>query len=66
MHGLSPAVTSGVSSLVVVHGLLTATASLAAEHRPEGAQPLVSVARGLSSCDSRALGPGSAVVTHGL
>ena len=54
VHGLSPAVTSRVSSLVVVHGLLTVMASLAAEHRPQGAQPSVPVARGLSSCDSRA------------
>ena len=40
---------------VVVCGLLIAVASLAAKHRVWGARASVVVARGLSSCGSRAL-----------
>ena len=40
---------------VVMHGSLTVVASLVAEHWPRGVQASVVVARGLSSCGSRAL-----------
>ena len=38
-----------------VCGLLTAAVSLAAEHRPRGAQPSAAAARGCGCCVSRAL-----------
>ena len=43
--------------LVAVCGLLIAVASLVAEHWAPGARASVVVARGLSSCGSRALEP---------
>ena len=47
---------SGGFSLVEVNGLLVAAAaSLAGEHRLQGAQASVVAALGLSSCGSRAL-----------
>ena len=52
--GLSLVVVSGGYSLVVLHGLLIAVASLVAEHRLQGAWASV-VVRGLSSCGSQAL-----------
>ena len=43
-------------SLVLVHGLLIEVASLVAEHRLEGTQVSVAVARGLRSCGLQAPG----------
>ena len=43
------------ATLVVVHGLLIAVASLVEEHRLSGVRALVAVARGLRSCGSQAL-----------
>ena len=52
-HGLSLVAASPRSySLNGVHGLLTAVASLVAEHRLKGAQASAVVEHGLSSCCS--------------
>ena len=53
--GFSLVVAKGSYSLVAVHGLLIAVASLVAEDRLEGMQASVVSARGLSSCGSQAL-----------
>ena len=55
LHGLSLVVEGGGQSLVVMHGLLIAVVSLTGQHRLQGKQALVIVARGLSSCGSQAL-----------
>ena len=49
----------GPFSLVAVHGLLTAVASLVVEHWLQGTM-------GISSCDSGLKSPGSVVVAHRL
>ena len=49
-------VASGGHSVVAVHQLLAAVASLVAEHGLRGLTASVSVVRGLSSCSSWALG----------
>ena len=54
-EGFSLVAESRDCSLVVVCGLLTAVASLVAEHRLQSAQASVVAAHGLSSCGSRAL-----------
>ena len=53
--GVSLAVTSGGPSLVVVHGLLIAVASLTAERVRWGTRASVVVVRGLRSSSSLAL-----------
>ena len=50
--GLSLVLESGSYSLVVVHRLLIAAASLAAEHGLQGAWASAAAACGLSTCDS--------------
>ena len=53
--GFSLVVADGTSSLVEVHGLLIAVASLVPERGLSGAQASVVGAGGLSSCGSQAL-----------
>ena len=53
--GFSLIATSRSYTLVVVHRLLIAVASLIAEHRLEGAWPSLAGARRLSSCGSQPL-----------
>ena len=55
MHGLSLVVASGGLLFVVVGGLLVAVARLYCGARALGTWASVVVARGLSSCGSRAL-----------
>ena len=52
---LSPAVASRGCSLVAVCGLLTAVASLVAEHRLQAMQASVAAAHGLKTCGTQAL-----------
>ena len=53
-RGLSLVAVSGGYTLAAVHGLLTAVASLVAEHRLQGVQASVVAAPGLSSCGAQA------------
>ena len=64
--GFSLLATSRGSSLVVVHGLLIAVASLIVKYGLQGTRALVVAIFLLSSCGSKALEPGSIVVVHGL
>ena len=65
-HRLSLVAASGGYSLVVVHGLLIALASLVAEHGLWGTWASVAVSYRLSSCGSQSLECSSVVVADRL